>query len=113
MNKRVGLVGIYHESNTFVADPTTLTNFQRRYLKGDAIRKEYEKAHHEIGGMLEVMDRENIEVIPLIYAEATPGGTITAETYRALLDDLMGEVDKILPVDAFLVVPHGAGVCEA
>jgi microcystin degradation protein MlrC len=114
MNKRVALVGIYHESNTFVREPTTLINFRKgRYLKGDDIRNEYKDAHHEIGGMIEVMDSEGIEIIPVMYAEATPGGAITAETYEALLQDMMQEIDKILPVDALLVVPHGAGVSEA
>ena len=114
MTEKVALLGIYHESNTFVPQPTTLTNFQKgRYLKGEAIRSEYKDAHHEIGGMIEILDKENIAVIPVMYAEATPGGTITSETYAALLQDMVEEVNKVLPVDAFLVVPHGAGVSEA
>jgi len=114
MSKRVALLGIYHESNTFVEQPTTLANFQKgHYLRGEDIRKEYQDAHHEIGGMLEVLDQHHIEVLPLMYAEATPGGTITAETYQALLSDLMEAVDAVGHVDAFLVVPHGAGVSEA
>lgn len=113
MSKRIGLVGLYHESNTFVKEPTTLINFKKgRFLKGEAIRKEYKDAHHEIGGMIEVMDRENMTLIPIMYAEATPGGTITSETYQALLEEMLLEIDKALPVDAFLVVPHGAGVSE-
>jgi microcystin degradation protein MlrC len=113
MKKKVGLVGLYHESNTFVPQPTTIENFKKgRYLKGQDIVNEYKNAHHEIGGMIEILQQEDMEIIPLLYAEATPGGTITAETYEALLDDLMKEVDKVLPVDAFVVAPHGAGVSE-
>ena len=113
MKKRVAIAGLYHESNTFVPQPTTITNFKKgRYLKGKDIINEYKNAHHEIGGMIEILHQEDIEIIPLLYAEATPGGTITAETYGALLEDLMEEVDRILPVDAFLVAPHGAGVSE-
>lgn len=106
-------MGIYHESNTFVTKPTVLDDFKNgHYLKGEAIRKEYRDAHNEIGGMLEVMDREGMEVVPLIYASATPGGTISAETYDILLEELLSELDKVLPVDACLVIPHGAGVSE-
>src|SRR5690606_7763807 len=113
MSMKVALLGIYHESNTFVDQPTSLTNFQKgHYLKGTAIRNEYLHAHHEIGGMIEVLDEQGIDIIPLLYAEATPGGTITADTYQALLDGMMQEVDRVLPVEAFLVVPHGAGVSE-
>ena len=113
MSLKVALLGIYHESNTFVPLPTTLSDFQKgHYLKGGAIRSEYQKAHHEIGGMLEVMDQEGIEVVPVLYAEATPGGTVSAEAYQLLLDDMMQELEKVLPVDGCLVVPHGAGVSE-
>lgn len=114
MSKRVALLGIYHESNTFVPAPTTLENFQGgRYLMGHDIVKEYKEAHHEIGGMIEVLHQENIELVPVFYAEATPGGTITSDTYGALFEEMMSEFDKILPVDAVLVVPHGAGVSES
>lgn len=111
MSYRVALLGIYHESNTFIDRPTTLDDFRNgHWLKGNAIRKEYQHAFHEIGGMLEVFDQEGIEVIPVMYAEATPGGTITAATYADLLQEMMEELDKALPVDGCMVVPHGAGV---
>ncbi|CAL1517240.1 M81 family metallopeptidase [Chitinophaga sp. MM2321] len=114
MSHRVALLGIYHESNTFLDKPTTLSDFRKgHWLKGEAIRKEYQDAFHEIGGMLEILDREGIEVIPVMYAEATPGGMITAETYAVLLQEMMDLLEEILPVDGCLVVPHGAGVSEA
>lgn len=111
---RVALLGIYHESNTFVDAPTTLKDFKKgHYLEGEAIYHEYVGAHHEIGGMLQVMDEEEIEVLTLFYAEATPGGIITAETYNTLLTEMMGALDKALPVDGCLVVPHGAAVSQS
>lgn len=111
---RVALLGITHESNTFVKELTTLTNFRKsHWLKGEAIRKEYQDAYHELGGMIEVIDREGMELVPVMYAEATPGGTISATTYNSLLIELIDELDKVLPVDGCLVVPHGAGVCES
>ncbi|MEY3283126.1 MAG: hypothetical protein RIR86_1139, partial [Acidobacteriota bacterium] len=110
---RVALMGIYHESNTFVPSATTGEDFRRgQYLSGAAIRAEYQEAYHEIGGMLEVLDREGIEVLPILYASATPGGTITAATSDQLLADLCAGLEKVLPVDACLVVPHGAAVAE-
>ena len=110
---RVALIGIYHESNTFVPQATVTADFRNgHYLTGDAIRKEYQTAHNEIGGMIEVLDREGIEVLPVFYASATPGGTISATTYNELLNTLMADLEKVLPVDACLVIPHGAGVSE-
>lgn len=114
MTFKVALLGIYHESNTFVDQPTTLDDFRKgHYMKGPSIREEYADAHHEIGGMIEVLDQYGIELVPVFYAEATPGGTITSETYQYLLNEMWEELDRILPIDACLVVPHGAGVSEA
>ena len=113
MSFRVALLGIYHESNTFVTTPTVIDDFRNgKYLKGESIRKEYQNAHNEIGGMLEVLDKEGIEAIPLLFASATPGGTISAETYNFILQETLEELKKVLPIDACLVIPHGAGVSE-
>ena len=113
MSFRVALLGIYHESNTFVITPTVLDDFRNgKYLKGESIRKEYQLAHNEIGGMLEVLDKEGIEAIPLLFASATPGGTISADTYNFILQETLEELKKVLPIDACLVIPHGAGVSE-
>lgn len=113
MKKRIALMGIYHESNTFVPQKTTLEHFMGgRYYKGNKIYKEYQNAHHEIGGMIEMLDRDDFELLPIFYAEATPGGPITSDTYEKMRQDLMKELEKVLPVDGILVVPHGAGVSD-
>ena len=114
MSLRIALLGIYHESNTFLDKPTTLSDFEKgHWLFGNDIILEYKEAYHEIGGMIEVLDREGIKLLPVMYAEATPGGIITSETYNDLLQKMMEELDRILPVDGCLVVPHGAAVSEA
>ncbi|MBL7735918.1 MAG: M81 family metallopeptidase [Chitinophagaceae bacterium] len=113
MRFKIALLGIYHESNTFSEELTVIENFLRgHYLKGEAIRREYEQAHHEIGGMIEVLDKHNIRVVPVMYAEATPGGRISSETYDILLGDMMSELENVLPVDGCMIVPHGAAVSE-
>ena len=110
---RVALMGIYHESNTFIESSTVLQDFiNGHWLKGETIRLEYQHAHHEIGGMYEILDKHNIEIVPVMFAEATPGGVINTKAYQMLLEEMMGELTKWLPVDACLVVPHGAGVAE-
>lgn len=114
MSKKVALLGIHHESNTFIKTQTTLEDFKNGHLlKGQDIIHEYRCAFHEIGGMLEIMEKEGIEVIPIFYAEANPGGIISAETYNTLIYEMMRELDKEMPVDGCLVVPHGAAVSES
>ncbi|MGV3556559.1 M81 family metallopeptidase [Larkinella arboricola] len=113
MALRVALVGIYHESNTFVEGLTTLNDFKKgHYLKGEAIRKEYEGAHHEISGIIDVLDQAGIELVPVFFAEATPGGPVEAQTLDFLLTEMLEGLKQAGPVDACLVVPHGAGVSQ-
>ena len=110
---RIALLGIYHESNTFVGTPTTLGHFKRsRWLKGEDIISEYEDAHHELGGAIEVFRENEVELVPVFYAETTPGGVIQDKAYQVLSDELLGGITDVLPVDACFVVPHGAGVAE-
>ncbi|MCO5236423.1 MAG: M81 family metallopeptidase [Chitinophagaceae bacterium] len=113
MSLRIALLGIYHESNTFLDELTTLPDFEKgHWLFGDDMILEYKDAHHEIGGMIEVLEREGVELLPVMYAEATPGGIIASETYNHLLQKMMDELERVLPVDGCLVVPHGAAVSE-
>jgi microcystin degradation protein MlrC len=114
MRKKVALLGIYHETNTFIEIPTTLADFQSGYwLEGNAIRHEYEGAHHEISGIIEVIDRcPDMELVPVFYASATPGGLIQKETYEYIVKEMMEALDRVLPIDGCIVVPHGAGVAE-
>jgi microcystin degradation protein MlrC len=113
MPLKIALLGIYHESNTFLESPTTLSDFiNGHFLLGDDIVKEYRNAYHEIGGMIEVVSQAGLELIPVMYAEATPGGIISEEAYNTLLQKMIDELGKVLPVDGCLVVPHGAAVSE-
>lgn len=110
---RIALLGIYHESNTFVSTPTTLQDFQNsRWLKGQLLIENYRQAFHELGGALEVFSNVEAEILPVFYAETTPGGEITAATYDALVQEMFRELDAVLPVDACFVVPHGAAVAQ-
>lgn len=110
---RIALLGIYHESNTFLDQATTLEDFKKgHWLFGGDIIQEYKGAYHEVGGMIDGLEGEEIELLPVMYAEATPGGTITSEAYSVLLQQMMKGLEKVLPVDGCLVVPHGAAVSE-
>lgn len=107
-------MGITHESNTFVKENTTLHHFKKgHWMKGEALLNEYRPAFHEIGGMIEVLEQEDIEIVPVMYAEATPGGIVSSDAYNDLLQELLTGLNNSQPVDGCLVVPHGAGVSES
>ena len=111
---RVGIIALQHESNTFLPTPTTLDDFQRGVLaSGDAILRHYGCAHHEVGGFIQGLTDAEIEVVPIFAAGATPSGTIVADAYASLLEQMLGELDRGGRLDGLLVAPHGAGVCES
>ena len=111
---RVGILGIYHESNTFLSSVTEYVDFENGHLLiGNAILGEYRAAFHEIGGILEVLENEEtVEVVPILYAEATPSGTITSDAASRLMHLLQDQLMKSLPLDGLMVVPHGAAVAD-
>ncbi|MGX5819302.1 M81 family metallopeptidase [Chitinophaga lutea] len=110
MKLRVALLGIYHESNTFIPWSTPLRAFSR--LQGTEITAAYHKAYHEIGGMLEVLEAEGVEAVPVYFATATPGGTVDAGAYAVLQAEMFAALRMTMPVDGCLVIPHGAGVSD-
>ena len=113
MPAKVALFGIYHESNTFIDKPTTIEDFRNsHWVKGNKVFEEYRDSFHEIGGMIEELEKHNIEIIPLSFAEATPGGIVSASTYDILLGQLREELSNVIPVDGCLVALHGAAVSE-
>ncbi len=116
---RIGLIGLLHESNTFLERPTGLAEFeQQALLTGDAIRAAFAEAHHEIGGFLAGIDeaarhtREPVELVPIFVARAFPSGTIAADAWDELLRRMFAALDAAGALDGVLVAPHGATVSE-
>ncbi len=110
---RVGIIGLMHESNTFLPTPTTLESFRDFHLlRGDAVRQAYESAYHEIGGFYAALAEAQIEAVSLFGGWAMPGGTITHETCEQLVAGVLAALVEAGPLDGVLVAPHGAAVGE-
>lgn len=111
--KRVGIVGLLHESNTFVEEPTTVSNFESDVLlKGRAIVDRFRDAPHEVGGFLEQLDEDGIEAVPVFVARALPSGVIERAAFEKLVDGMLAELLAAGPLDGILAAPHGATVAE-
>lgn len=111
--KRVGIVGLLQESNTFIQGKTTLQHFKDDlYLIGEEVRKQMAEAPHEVGGFFERLEEEGIEAVPIFLARAIPFGVIEAETFDALVAKMLSELGAAGPLDGILAAPHGATVAE-
>jgi microcystin degradation protein MlrC len=108
---RVGILGIQHESNTFLPEPTTLRHFQESvFLRGEEIRAHYVDAHHEVGGFFEGLAAAGVEAVPLFTTFAMPTGAVTDDALAELWKIAEKELEKAGPLDGMLVNPHGAAV---
>lgn len=112
--RRVGLLALIHESNTFIRQPTTLAQFREHALwTGEEIRRHMAATPHEVGGFFQGLDEApDIEVVPLVFARALPYGPIAADAFQHLLDLTRDALASAEPLDGLLVAPHGATVCE-
>ncbi|MEZ4869828.1 MAG: M81 family metallopeptidase [Caldilineaceae bacterium] len=108
---RIAIAGFMHESNTFAAFPTTLENFH--IYRGDAVIDHYRPTFHEMAGFIQGADEYDFDLHPLMGADATPAGALTAETYETLVGELLRSLEAALPqVDGLLLALHGAMVAE-
>ena len=111
--KRVGIIGLLQESNTFITGKTNLDHFREDLLLiGEDIRKYMADAPHEVGGFFEGTEVAGYEAVPIFLARAIPYGVIEASAFDALVDQLLTELQKAGSLDGILAAPHGATVAE-
>jgi microcystin degradation protein MlrC len=107
---QLGIAGFTHESNTFATSPTTLADFQ--VDMGQAVVGHYANTFHEIAGFIAGADAFDYGLYPLIAANATPAGPLTAETYETLVTQLLDALKVAPRLDGLLLALHGAMVAE-
>lgn len=112
--KRVGLIALLHESNTFLDVPTTLEHFESNLLvEGSGVLDAFRGTAHEAGGMIAAMESDpGIQLVGIFAARAMPYGTITSSCWSTLMDRLEHALKSTGPLDGLLVAPHGATVAE-
>lgn len=113
--KRVGIIALLHESNTFLDEPTTIEHFRLNVLTdGDGVLHAFRGTPHEVGGFIDVIDQaSDVEAVGIFAARAMPFGTITKECWAELMTRLEAQLRSHLPLDGLLVAPHGATVAES
>ena len=110
--KRVGIASLMHESNTFYPVPTTREMFRDTCLvSGREVISHWGEAHHEIGGMLEVLPAQGLETVPLLTGTAMPSGPVQEEAYEEILAEILDRISGE-SLDGLLLALHGAMVAE-
>ncbi|HAP06271.1 MAG TPA: hypothetical protein DCR20_00470, partial [Planctomycetaceae bacterium] len=113
--KRVGIIALLHESNTFLHQPTTIEHFTANLLvSGAGVLQAFQGTPHEVGGFLQALAEDpDTEPVGIFAARAMPYGTITADCWNQLMQQLQDSLQHAGPLDGLLVAPHGATVAES
>jgi microcystin degradation protein MlrC len=111
---RLFLGGLVHESSSFSPLPTSVQSFR----EGVLIRRTEPQALQQVvaqptlTGVIAAATRQGDTLLPGLYAEAQPSGPLSRADYEKLRDELLADLRASLPVDAVLLVLHGAMLAE-
>lgn len=105
---KIHIAGIATETNTFAMAPTGLAAWEVDHGEG---RSAEAQRWHDAGRRLAA--RDGHEAHFGLLAAAQPGGTTVQAAYETLRDELLQRLQAAGPVDAVLLVLHGAMVAEA
>lgn len=111
---RVATLGFHHESNTFAPVPASLEQFLASGPdEGDGLIAKYAESQATLAGFIEAAAAEpEVELVPLVYFDLNPMGTITSEALDHISARLLRELDDNGPWDAILLALHGAAASE-
>ena len=110
---RILISGFKLETNSFAENPTTLLDYEKRsHTKGEALIERYRGTESELGAFIELSEREDVELVPVIEGNANPGGPITRETYNYFKNAIIEGYRSAGHIDGILLSLHGAMIVE-
>lgn len=110
---RVFSAGIGTETNTFSPLPTGLDEFQQDgYFPAGQHPEHMTRYAAPMFKARERAAQEGWTVLEGLHAQAQPAGLVTREAYESLRDELLSDLQKVLPVDVVLLGLHGAMVAD-
>ena len=111
---RIGIGGVWHETNSFARGLTELDEFVAfQYVDGsDGFRDTYEGTRTEIGGALDACRSLGEEAVPLLAAAALPGPVVSAGARATVWETMLARLEEALPLDGLVLTLHGAMVAE-
>ncbi len=105
---------ISHETNVLSNIATDLEQFRkRRLLYGEEVFDYHRGTKTPVGGLMDGCEKHGFELVPTVFASATPSGTITAEAFDTLLGQILDGIEGAGEFDGVAMHLHGAGVAES
>jgi len=101
------------ETNTFAPCPTGWGGFQEfGIFRGDASLRAPESVGYLMAELRRLAESDGNEIAEGLSAEAQPSGPVIREVYETLRDEIVAGVRAALPLDAVVLMLHGAMVAQ-
>ena len=113
---RIAIAGFQHETNTFVPTQTVLSDFEMAdswppLLRGETVITATTGMNLPItGAILSAQSHPDIEIVPLVWASAEPGGIVADDAFNDMADMMLTGLAKAGQIDALYLDLHGAMV---
>ena len=107
---RIGVARFSQETNSFSPVVTDLAAFERAGVRvGEGFDLSFDWQRSGIGAFVRLASaRADVELVPLVYASAGPGGTVTQSAFEHLAELLLNQIRVSGPFDAIYLNLHGA-----
>lgn len=114
MTPNVLMAGLFHETHTFLAQKTTLADFETAICaEGPEMLRATRGNGSPMDGALSIADEAGWRVIPSIQMAAMPSGLVEAAAVVRFEDRFFADLAKhIGDIDAVFLILHGAMVSE-
>jgi microcystin degradation protein MlrC len=109
----IGIISVFHETNTFSPIPTDKDNFEENiWLTGPDIVRAFLGTKTPIGGFLDTISERGHEALPLFAAHATPAGIVKREIFEEIRLNVRDQLKNNPHIDAIALELHGAHIVE-
>jgi microcystin degradation protein MlrC len=114
---RIAVGGFLHETNTFAPSKASFGMFLQgggwpALSEGEAMFPALRNVNVSASGFIEAGHAAGWEIVPLVWAAATPSAHVTEDAYERIAGRMLDDLKKAGLVDAVYLDLHGAMVCE-
>src|SRR6188472_481198 len=114
---RIAVGGFQHETNTFAPTKATYDAFVHgggfpRIALGDEVLKNVRRINVGLAGFIEAAEAEGWDLVPTIFAAATPSAHVTEDAYERIAKVMIDALAAAGPLDGVYLDLHGAMVAE-
>lgn len=115
---RIAIAGFQHETNTYVAEPTDLSAFERAdswpgLLTGSEVIDVTRGMNLPIAGFVEAAAESGAELVPILWCAAEPGGRVSDHAFDTICGQILKGVQTARRIDAVYLDLHGAMVTQS